>query len=381
MNNFFALIVGVGGNGFTETIKDAEAIRTVLTTRGAYDPANTFFLTENNSTKLKVIDAFDQLIKKAEQTKDATVFIYYSGHGQRYKTQDNEFDYYLKTHGADENDKENTMLNGDIFSEKVDKIKAERVLVMLDCCYAGGIKNDALKLKGAEEIEYSNRALQEKLSAGKGRVFVSSCDDNETSVILPNAENSLFTEVALEALKGLITPPDEEYVSVIDLIHHVLKTVPKKIKKFKHNQNPILTEVKDLNYEYTICKNGNWQTAASNSSISISALEKGPTINNITPNITHINDLEHNDKQIVNSFFKQINTKNIINNEVKIDFINKLGGIENFKIVNEKLNDLELIKSSKKTKIKINKDVINMLAKTINQTEKIEFIKNYKYKI
>jgi len=164
MDNFFALIIGVGGTDIPETVKDAEAIYDVLISKGAYNPNNTFFLTEDRSTKVSIINAFDEIIKKSAETPDATVFIYYSGHGQRFPTPSKKkFDYYLITYGADKNDKEKTMLNGNIFSEKVNKIKANRILVMLDCCYAGGMKNEGLKIKGDEEVVYSNRALQEKL--------------------------------------------------------------------------------------------------------------------------------------------------------------------------------------------------------------------------
>jgi hypothetical protein len=258
MNNFFALIVGVGGVDIPETITDAKDIRDVLISNGAYDSQNTFFCTGQNSTKENIINAFDAIISRTEKTEDSTVFIYYSGHGQRYKAIDNEYFYYLKTYGADENNKEITMLNGEIFSEKVEKIKASRVLVMLDCCYAGGIKKDKLKIKSDDTVAYSNRSLQEKLKSGKGRVFLSSCDDNETSVILPGSKNSLFTEVALQVLNGLCSQ-GREYVSALDLIFHVLKDVPEKIKPHNHNQNPVLTDAKDLNHKYYVCKNGQWQ--------------------------------------------------------------------------------------------------------------------------
>lgn len=125
MDNFYALIIGVGGVDIPETVKDAEAISEVLINQGAYSSSNTYLLTEKNSTKERIIESFDEIIKKSGITPDSTVFIYYSGHGQRYPNDSKtQYDYYLKTHGASENDKEKTMLNGNIFSEKVGEIKA-----------------------------------------------------------------------------------------------------------------------------------------------------------------------------------------------------------------------------------------------------------------
>lgn len=381
MNNFFALIVGVGGTDIPETVKDAAAIRDVLITKGAYNPDNTFFLTEDKSTKESIIHAFDEIIKKSAETPDSTVFIYYSGHGQRFpKPTEKNFDYYLITYGANKSDKEKTMLNGNIFSEKVGKIKANRILVMLDCCYAGGMKKEGLKIKGEEEVAYSNKALQEKLKSGKGRVFISSCDDNETSVILPGSKNSLFTEVALEVLNGIISP-DEEYISVIDLIHHVLKTVPKKIKEFNHNQNPVLTDVKDLNYEYYVCKNGNWQPPTFPIKITLNHLNIDPDKETSDFNFTNFNDLDSKNMGVVNNFFEQINLQKDIKSEFKFDFIKEIGGMENFYEINGKIKGIKFNELVQVIKNVDTKSILNTINKQIEYQAKFDFIKNYKHKI
>jgi hypothetical protein len=379
MDNFFALIIGVGGADIPETVKDAEAIRDVLISKGAYNPNNTFFLTEHKSTKDDIINAFDEIIKKSEETPDSTVFIYYSGHGQRFtKASGKKFDYYLITLGADKNDKEKTMLNGNIFSEKVEKIKANRILVMLDCCYAGGMKNDGLKIKGEEEVVYSNRALQEKLKSGKGRVFVSSCDDNETSVILPKSKNSLFTEVALEVLNGLFSQ-NREYVSVLDLIYHVLNEVPNRIKPYNHNQNPILTEAKNLNHKYYVCKNG--ESKQGSSSIEINLEHLNITKDEETLDVVNIDDLAIEDKTAVDSFIKKINIKESdIQAEFKIDLINNIGGVRNLKNVNKKFRSINFNKVHSMQSIDV-ENALNTVNEQIDVEAKLQFIKNYKYKI
>ncbi len=379
MDNFFALIVGVGGADIPETVKDAEAIRDVLITKGAYNPNNTFFLTEFKSTKDDIINAFDEIIKKSEETPESTVFIYYSGHGQRFAEASGKFfDYYLITFGADKNDKEKTMLNGNIFSEKVEKIKANRILVMLDCCYAGGMKNDGLKIKGEEEVFYSNRALQEKLKSGKGRVFISSCDDNETSVILPKAKNSLFTEVALEVLNGLFSQ-NREYVSVLDLIYHVLNEVPNRIQPYNHNQNPILTEAKNLNHKYYVCKNG--ESMQGVSTIEINFKNLNITKDEKTLDVVNIDDLANEDKAAVDSFIKKINIEESdIKAEFKLDLINNMGGIRNLKKLNKKFRRINFKKVHSMQSIDV-KEVLNTVNEQIDIEAKLQFIKNYKHKI
>jgi hypothetical protein len=379
MNNFFALIMGVGGVDIPETVKDAEAIKAVLVTKGAYDPDNTIFLKEDKCTKDAIIDAFDKVIKKSKETPDSTVFIYYSGHGQRFpKAAGKEFDYYLIPHGADKNDKENTMLNGDIFSKKVEKIKANRILVMLDCCYAGGVKSERLKIKGEKEVKYSNRALQEKLKSGKGRVFISSCDDNETSVILPNSNYSLFTEVALEVLKGLFSK-NREYVSVLDLIFYVLNEVPNRIQSYSHNQNPILTEAKNLNHKYYVCKNGNWNGGSSTIELSLKNLDISK--DKVTLDEFDYEDLTSQDKDAVDSFVKKMNIEESeIQTEFKTELIKKIGGIKNIKKVNKKFRTINFNNVHSLQSIDV-ENMLNTVYEQIDVEEKLQFIRNYKYKI
>ncbi len=378
MDDFLALIIGVGGEDIPETVTDSKAILDILTTKGAYNPKNTFFLTEDKSTKANIIKAFNAIIKKSKEKKDSTVFIYYSGHGQKFpQATGDEFDYYLITHGADRNKKEKTMLNGDIFSKKIEKIKSNRVLVMLDCCYAGGMKTQGLKIKGEEKVKYSNIALQEKLKSGKGRVFVSSCDDNETSVILPNAKNSLFTEVALEVLDGLFSQ-DREYVSVLDLIFNVLNEVPKRIEPFKHQQNPILTEANNLSHKYYICKNGKSKQGGSTIEDNLERLEITKVEENLK--VDKIDDLDKEDKIEVDKFIKKMNLDSAVQPEFKKDLINKVGGIRNLKSVNTKMQPIKLQRPKAIQCLEV-KSILNTVNEEVDTQTKLDFIKNYKYKI
>lgn len=376
MDNFFALIIGVGGADISETVKDAKAIRDVLAdnSKGAYEPANTFLLTEKDSSKNEIIKAFDEIIEKS--TVDSTVLIYYSGHGQRFLNPlTNDYDYYLITHGADLNSKEDSMLNGDIFSEKISQIKSERLIVMLDCCYANGM--GMLKTKDPETEPLSNKALHEKLQKGKGRVFISSCDDSETSVILPNAENSLFTTVVLEVLNGLFTV-NREYVSVLDLIQSVLEEVPKRIEPFHRSQTPYLTSAEGLNHKYFVCKNGQWQSPAQAMALILERLKINHNKKSINMDLSQFDDLVKDDKNIVNNFFKQINLENDFQAKNKVDFINDIGGLKNFKKVNKKIEKIDFNTTVHKIGQIDTKSILNAINEQIDEQAKLDFIKNYK---
>lgn len=262
MENFFALIIGVGGD-LPATVADANAIFELLSNpqKGAYPKKNIEFLTEKEASRKGVTDALARIISKTKSAHNSTVLIYYSGHGLKIpRDGDPEvFDFYLKTYGADKTRKDETMLSGNSFSEKINQIKAGKVLVLIDCCHADGMKRE--KASVFEEMlvaeQSSNRVLLEKLQGGEGRIFISACDDDEESVILPGSVNSLFTEVCLEVFNGNLSPADE-FVSVVDLIYHVVKEVPKRVLPFRHTQRPIITEVKNLSPDYFVCRNGNY---------------------------------------------------------------------------------------------------------------------------
>lgn len=263
MENFFALIIGVGGD-LPATVADATAIYELLSDpqKGGYPKENIEFLTEEKASKQDAIAALDRIVARSTATEHSTVLIYYSGHGLKIPREEDPqiFDFYLKTSGADRTRKEETMLSGNIFSEKINLIAAEKILVLLDCCHADGMKPQ--KISVFEEmvipVETSNRLLLEKLQGGEGRVFISACDDDEESVILPGSSNSLFTEVCLEVFNGNLSPT-EEFVSVVDLIYFVVKEIPKRVLPFRHTQRPIITEVKNLSPDYFVCRNGNYK--------------------------------------------------------------------------------------------------------------------------
>ena len=253
--NAYAILIGVGED-LTETLDDANSMFKLLTNRakGAYAIENVISLTEKTATKDNVIQNLDKLIEKTKKNKDSTVIIYYSGHGVK-KVIDGKPNYFLKTYNSDFDEAEKTMIEGNEFASRLNQIKASKLLVMLDCCHANGLKKKGLKRKGSSKPknDMSIRYMLKNLEKGKGRVFLSSCDDAEESVILPGSRNSLFTEVVLEALNG-VGGDGGEFIPVIDLIYHVIKEVPKRVKEYSHPQNPVL-HAENVHPEYYICKN------------------------------------------------------------------------------------------------------------------------------
>ncbi|MGH1388293.1 caspase family protein [Kordia sp.] len=256
LKNTYALIIGVGGNDIPETVNDAKAIAEILTDpqKAAYLKENVTLLTESKATRMNVLNALKALASKVKTDNDATVVVYFSGHGGLFGET-----YYILTHGYNMYDKPNTMINGDEFSQLINQIEAERLLVMLDCCHAAGVIEPpiSIKTKGDDEDEVSlfssNISLIEKLNSGEGKVFLTSCDDNEKSLILPNAKYSLFTQIAIEALEGHASL-GSEYVRMIEFLCHLLINVPKRAAVYHRTQRPMINHVSSLSPDYFLCK-------------------------------------------------------------------------------------------------------------------------------
>jgi hypothetical protein len=257
LENAYALLIGVGGDTIGITVDDATAIANVLTDpdKAAYKKENVCLLTEKKATRINILNALHELKKKTEIEPESTVIVYYSGHGG-YDSSSNK--YYLLPHGYDMQNKIDTMIEGNEFSNLVNQIKAERLLLILDCCHASGllINGKSVIAKNQNiEITSSNIELINRLNTGEGKVFITSCDDDEQSYILKNAKNSLFTEVLLEALEGKVSH-GEHYVRLIDVIYHTSREVSKRLNKYapEYKQRPIYKYIENLSSDFYICK-------------------------------------------------------------------------------------------------------------------------------
>lgn len=265
IKNAFALLIGVGED-LPQTVKDVDAIAELLVDEsiGAYNPKNIIPLKDGEANSQKVLEKLDELIEKFNSLKeeDSSIIIYFSGHGTFFYEEDGitgKYDrkYYLKTHGFEESQKDETGILGEVFSERLRTIKAKRKLILLDCCHASGVIDkspglSSVKAKSfALENKPSNEGLLKILGSGKGMVTIASCGKDEESVIDPEfGENSLFTKKILECLKGGYGYSNSKYITVIELILYVLVEVP----KVWPTQNPQLRWASEIDRNFVLCR-------------------------------------------------------------------------------------------------------------------------------
>ena len=228
--NGYALIIGVANysliNNLPKSVEqDAQDIYALLSS-----PLHCGYL--NNNTQLLVnqkatTEGVRKGIKWLSDTADTndTALIFFSGHGGRIRSGTQTINHLIPF-DYNPNDIEGTTISGQELTESLYKIKAERLVVFFDCCYAGGAGN----IKGeSQDLEFKSgleEILYEKLAEGKGRVMIASSLSDEKSLVLPNMNNSLFTHYLLKALQGEASVQDDSLIRVFEVYDYVSKHFP-----------------------------------------------------------------------------------------------------------------------------------------------------------
>lgn len=228
-----ACIIGVGAD-LPNTVNDAVGLATLLMDpeRCAYPSAQVQTLTSAQATRSDVLRSLDTLA--ATTTSEATVIVYFSGHGYKVSHPMMGDRYFLMPYGYDLKALASTAIASDEFATKLRAIPAKKLLLLLDCCHAGGLgdlSNQGFTTEKAP-LPPEAQALFEK---GQGRIVVASSRADEKS--LAGRPYSAFTLALIEALAGQGASVKDGYVRVADLAMYAREVVPLRTRGRQH---PIL---------------------------------------------------------------------------------------------------------------------------------------------
>jgi WD40 repeat protein len=259
LQHHYALLIGVGecvnpDLSLPVTVNDVKALKEVLVSCCGYIDNEEYIrlLCNEKATKNGILQGLDWLKKKAEADKEATIIIYYSGHGGLINNK-----YFLVPH--DNNNK----LKGKTFSKKIKAIPAKNLLVIIDSCHAGGIP----KSKDEESIKKSDflietpfpenliQELKQERNETIKAIFTSS-KNTQKSWISPGENTSIYTYHLLEALQGGQNYPGDTNVSVTNLMNYLQTIVPKSpLNEYKKEQNP-RCDISGGNFDIALLRNG-----------------------------------------------------------------------------------------------------------------------------
>ena len=206
---------------------DARAVHRVLTdpSVGGVPAKQATLLLGKNATTREVRRALARL---RALPKRATVFVYFSGHGMTEAG-----DGYWITQDAEVNDLAATCLSDTELRKFLGDVAAERLLVMIDACYAAATVNGQQNAaKGLDDV------LQK--FTGKGHAILSASGDGEQALEANDLKHSVFTYFLLEGLRGKADEDADGVVVLPELTNYLDAHVADEARKRQGIQKPVV---------------------------------------------------------------------------------------------------------------------------------------------
>ncbi|MFG1879306.1 DEAD/DEAH box helicase [Sphaerisporangium sp. NPDC049003] len=199
--------------------RDAKALHALFSDN--LGDTDTALLVDRDATRDAVVAALVEL--QTRSTSEDVVVISFSGHGSTT--------HELVTYDADPNDLPSTSLPLDQFTELVSAIPARQLVVVLDCCFAGGAGAKVLNAPlvprgGLHGLPESTDARLERM-AGTGRLILAAATGEQEAWEDPHLGHGLLTYHLLRALLGAAAG-DGGQVRLYDLLAFVTREVKAK---------------------------------------------------------------------------------------------------------------------------------------------------------
>ena len=208
----FALLVGISRfadsaiPALRYSAKDAKDLARFLVEKGHFPAANVFLLTDEEASRVNILDRLNSLILRAEPDDLVTIFL--SSHGSPHRPGQGLGGIgYLVTHDSA---LDRIWIDGieyADFSRKVSLIRARRTVTFLDTCYSG----QSLPAEGAKQLAIGGVGIDQQTAemflSGEGDYVMTSSRGDERSWESDALENGYFTHYLIEALSQGETPP------------------------------------------------------------------------------------------------------------------------------------------------------------------------------
>ncbi|MBD3180697.1 hypothetical protein GF312_00290, partial [Candidatus Poribacteria bacterium] len=123
-------------------VKDVNALADFLKDKekGGFEGGNVITLTDEQATRRNILINFNDIKNKAAP-EDMVIF-YFSGHGTRHPETEVT---YLIPYDHDLRDIETTCIDFDDLASKIRRMEAKKIVVILDACHSGGIKQEGAR--------------------------------------------------------------------------------------------------------------------------------------------------------------------------------------------------------------------------------------------
>ncbi len=206
---YYALIIGNQNYDQMESLKTPlyDAVRAAQILKDKY--GFTVQIIEDG-TGVAMLKALNEL--NAVLTDNDNLLIYYAGHGYRLKTATTEAGYWLPRN-ADRPPNDTFWVPNEQITANIGRLKAKRVLVVADSCYAGLLSDDPFFFvfnNAAQAAQAPSAQLLQYRIAKRARLLIASGGDNPVLDESIDGKNSVFAKAFLDILESnqnILTSP------------------------------------------------------------------------------------------------------------------------------------------------------------------------------
>lgn len=244
---FKGLFIGIdryaspGVNWLSCSGRDAMALHALFTDTLGGDTA---LLMDGQATLAEIRANFERL---ATADPDDVVVISFSGHG----TETHE----LVAYDTEPFNLDETTIPLTTLGEWCARIPARRLLIILDCCFSGGMGAKALQVEALPRDLDSVDAKLNQIS-GQGRVILAASGPTEKAWEVIRLGHSLLTWNLLEALKGPAEIRQGDRLAVLGLLDYVTRRVVDGARQIGHEQHPAVRGTFDGEFTWPVLAPG-----------------------------------------------------------------------------------------------------------------------------
>lgn len=238
----FALVVGSNYKGseispLNLCEKDAAVMKDSIVKTGNFDAANVKVLLGSEVTRenlrSSIVDWLGSQVREGDQ-----VFFFFAGHGQFFRDTSakngmrNFIIMFQRPHVSD-----------DELSQWFGKLKTKKAVIILDCCFSGGIAKKGAATRGAGNVpipqgqDYAVLQDMENIHF-QNKVVISSADDNETAIEIGKPiEHGIFTYFFSKAILDADLNGDKN-ITAYEAFYKARNETTKLAQKANHKQVP-----------------------------------------------------------------------------------------------------------------------------------------------
>ncbi|MBI3944944.1 MAG: caspase family protein [Armatimonadetes bacterium] len=235
----WALLVGVNQYDDAQNIPalrysvhDVTAVYEVLVDpkRGGFDKDSVFLLTDETPDKPTNVNVIKYLnrIRGRAQPEDL-VLVYFSGHGY-----EDEGRGYVLTRNTDVEALSASAIDNLQFIDTLDRIKAGRVVTIIDACHSGSIR------RGGGAAPALSGQFYSSYSAGRGRVTLASASPNQKAWEDSRLGQGVFTEYVKQGLSGQADRNRDGAIVFMELAKFVSDRVSDWARQNGKEQDPMI---------------------------------------------------------------------------------------------------------------------------------------------